>query len=153
MQNSLCVWTLLCFSYLLDYFLFHQCGFYQMVKCNKQSLLQFSLVPLTFSRPHTPSCLCATELWSSTLEWSITADHWSCHGRLGLHVLWFALRTFAVLIKVPCLLIISPKEQRPKLWTHRLLDQAFPQGRKWQRATSREKLSFKVAYTALVTQY
>ncbi len=75
--------------------------------------------------------------------------------RLGLHVLWFALRTCTVLIKVPRLLIISPKEQRPKLWTQRMLDQAFPQGWGWQRAPSREKLSFKVHsvdYTVLIME-
>lgn len=125
-------------------------GCYQLVKRSKQCFLPPSQVYYLSSL--IPSCLCATGLWSSTLEWSITADHWSRNGKLGLHVLWFTLRTRTVLIKVPGLLIISPKEKRPMLWTQRLLDQVFSQGRAWQRAPSREKLSFKVANAASFTQ-
>lgn len=50
-------------------------GCYQLVKRSKQCFLPPSQVYYLSSL--NPSCLCATGLWSSTLEWSITADHWS----------------------------------------------------------------------------
>lgn len=56
-----------------------------MVKCNKQCpptphpSPHISVLPLISLAPLLPQLsLCATELWSSTLELSITADHWSC---------------------------------------------------------------------------